>query len=285
MKRLIQRIRIHFLKRCKSYMNEPLVSIIMGVYNEQKTIEYCIESILSQTYSNWEFIICDDCSTDETFAILKKYEEKDARFKILHNEKNLRLAASLNHCLSVAEGKYVARMDADDASLPERLTKQVEYLETHPEVDVVGCARIIFDENGERGIRSGIEVPSKEDLLKDSPFAHPTIMMKKSVYDALGGYTVSEQTMRAEDLDLWFRFFAVGYVGYNMPDVLYRYRESVADMEKRSLKAAIGIAKVFWQGYALLEYPYGRRVWALKPIVAALLPRRLMYKHHMSKLG
>lgn len=266
-------------------MNEPLVSIIMGVYNEQKTIEYCIESILSQTYSNWEFIICDDCSTDGTFSILKKYVETDARFKILHNEKNSRLAASLNHCLSVAEGKYVARMDADDASLPERLAKQVEYLETHPDVDVVGCARIIFDENGEHGIRSGKEVPAKEDLLTDSPFAHPTIMMKKSVYDALGGYTVSEQTMRAEDLDLWFRFFAAGYVGYNMPDVLYRYRESEADMKKRSLKAAIGIAKVFWQGYKRLDYPYLKRIWAIKPVVAALLPRKLMHRHHMSKLG
>lgn len=265
-------------------MNEPLVSIIMGAYNEQKTIEYCIESILAQTYSNWEFIICDDCSTDETFSILKKYEEKDARFKILHNEKNSRLAASLNHCLSVAKGKYVARMDADDVSLPERLAKQVEYLETHSNVDVVGCARIIFDENGERGIRSGKEVPAKEDLLTDSPFAHPTIMMKKSVYDALGGYTVSEQTMRAEDLDLWFRFFAAGYVGYNMPDVLYRYRESVADMKKRSLKAAIGIAKVFWQGYKRLDYPYLKRIWAIKPVVAALLPKRFMHRYHLTRI-
>lgn len=266
-------------------MSEPLVSIIMGVYNAKDTIEYCIDSILSQTYSNWEFVICDDCSTDETYSILEKYAKQDARIKILRNDKNSRLAASLNRCLSVASGKYIARMDADDASLPERLKKQVEYLEAHPEIDLVGCARIIFDENGEQGIRRGIEYPNRESLLTDSPFAHPTIMMKKSGYDALGGYNVSAQTMRAEDLDLWFRFFAAGYTGYNMDEPLYLYREGVEDMGKRTLKAGIGIAKVFWQGYALLGYPYRKRIWALKPIIASLVPRKLMHHHHLRKLG
>ena len=102
-------------------MGQPLVSIIMGAYNCEATIEKCVESILQQTYKNWQFIICDDFSSDNTFDILKKYEDKDSRIIILHNECNKRLAASLNNCLKVAKGKYIARMDADDESLPQRL--------------------------------------------------------------------------------------------------------------------------------------------------------------------
>ena len=110
-------------------MSTPLVSIIMGAYNCENTIYDCMESILKQTYENWEFIICDDCSSDHTLEILKKYEKNDKRIHILHNEKNMRLAASLNRCLEVAHGKYVARMDADDISMPDRLEKQVEFLQ------------------------------------------------------------------------------------------------------------------------------------------------------------
>ena len=134
-------------------MSTPLVSIIMGAYNCENTIYDCMESILKQTYENWEFIICDDCSSDHTLEILKKYEKNDKRIHILHNEKNMRLAASLNRCLEVAHGKYVARMDADDISMPDRLEKQVEFLESHSEYDVTGCNRMVFDENGDKGIR------------------------------------------------------------------------------------------------------------------------------------
>lgn len=161
-------------------MGQPLVSIIMGAYNCEATIDKCVESILQQTYKNWQFIICDDFSSDNTFDILKKYEGKDSRIIILHNECNKRLAASLNNCLKVAKGKYIARMDADDESLPQRLEHQIEFLETHPEYDVVGCNRIVFDNNGNRGIRKCEEFPVKELLIKDTPFAHPTIVMRKS---------------------------------------------------------------------------------------------------------
>ena len=90
-------------------MEKPLVSVIMGVYNEEKTICQCIDSILNQTYTNWEFIICNDCSKDRTLGLLKEYAEKDSRIIVLNNDKNLRLAASLNKCLVVAKGKYGCR--------------------------------------------------------------------------------------------------------------------------------------------------------------------------------
>ena len=266
-------------------MGQPLVSIIMGAYNCEATIEKCVESILQQTYKNWQFIICDDFSSDNTFDILKKYEDKDSRIIILHNECNKRLAASLNNCLKVAKGKYIARMDADDESLPQRLEHQIEFLETHPEYDVVGCNRIVFDNNGNRGIRKSEEFPVKELLIKDTPFAHPTLVMRKRVFDILNGYTSDKSTMRAEDLDLWFRFYERGFKGYNMQETLYKYRESECDFSKRSLKAGIQTSKVFLKGYKRIKIPLYKRIWAIKPIIVALMPNKLMMRYHSGRLN
>lgn len=265
-------------------MEQPLVSIIMGAYNEENTIAKCVESIIHQTYKNWEFIICNDCSKDRTEEMIESFCQQDKRIILLNNEKNMRLAASLNRCLETAKGKYIARMDADDESLPERLEKQVLYLESHPDVDCVGCNRLIFDENGNIGIRKSLEYPSRDILKRDTPFAHPTIMMKKTVYEKLGGYTVSRDTMRAEDLDLWIRFFANGFKGYNIQEVLYRYRESLGDLKKRSLKAAIETSKVYIRGYKLLGFSLASYVYALKPVISALIPDFIMKRYYKKRL-
>lgn len=265
-------------------MEKPFVSIIMGAYNCGNTVSACIESIQNQTYKNWEFIICDDCSTDNTLDILREFAAKDKRIRILRHRRNMRLAASLNHCLKVSRGKYIARMDADDESLPERLEKQVEFLEAHPEYDAAGCSRIVFDENGEKGIRISEAYPDRKGMVRDTPYAHPTIVMKKSVYDALGGYRSSRATMRAEDLDLWFRFYEKGFRGCNMQQALYRYREGKDDFKKRSLKAGIQTAKVFLDGYRRIGVPWYQRICAAKPVISALIPNRIMMKYHSDKL-
>lgn len=265
--------------------NLPKVSIIMGAYNAEKTIENCIQSVLNQTYSNWEFIICNDCSSDRTLEVLERFATEDERIIVLNNESNLRLARSLNRCLSVATGEYVARMDADDEALPERLEKQVKFLAEHPEYAVVGSNMILFDETGEKGIRKVTEYPDKSLLLYDTPFAHPTIMMRKSVYDSLGGYTTDKKVVRAQDLELWFRFYHAGYTGYNMQEPLHRYREDVHDYKKRNLKAAIVIMKIFWNGYRLINIPWYKRFMAVKPVVSALLPGKLIAWYHAKRVS
>lgn len=264
--------------------DRPLVSVIMGAYNCEDSIAKSIDSILGQTYENWEFIICDDCSTDRTLEILQEYEKKDSRIKILHNERNIRLAGTLNKCLSYANGKYVARMDGDDESLSERFEKQVAFLEANPQIDVVGCSRMIFDEHGDKGIRFSERMPRKDTLLKEVPFAHPTIMIRTEVMRELGGYTKNRKTMRAEDLELWFRFYCRDYVGYNMQDVLYRYRETLFDLKKRTVKAAIGTAKIYLDGYKMLHFPVYKWIWAMKPIVASCLPVKIMKKYYVNNL-
>lgn len=252
----------------------------MGAYNCADTIEAAVASIQNQTYTNWEFIICDDCSTDRTLEILTSLAEKDARIHVLRNRQNMRLAYSLNHCLKHAYGKYIARMDADDESLPTRFEKQVRFLEEHPEIDLVGTGRIIFDENGNETIQYGNGMANRSQLLYSSPFAHPTIMMKADVLKTLQGYRVSNATARAEDADLWFRFFQHGYSGYNLEEPLYRYRETLNDYKKRTVKAAAGTVRVMLDGYKRLGFPWYVYPLAFKPLLAALVPDRIMKKYH-----
>ena len=262
----------------------PRVSIIMGIYNCEKTLVRAIDSILEQTYADWELVMCDDGSKDGTYQLVTEYQRRyPDKIVLLKNPQNMRLAATLNHCLEVAQGEYIARMDADDESLPERLQREVEFLDSHPEIDCVGTGRIIFDDEGEYGTCAELENPTKETIIKHMPFAHPTIMMRASVYKALGGYTVSKETMRAEDADLWFRFFAAGYKGYVIQELHYRYRESKEDFKKRTFKAALGARKVKLKGYQLLGVPKRKWILAWKPVLVALIPKSIMFKYHRKK--
>lgn len=258
----------------------PVVSIIMGAYNCESTIDNCVKSILNQTYIDWEFIICDDCSIDRTYNILQKYAVLDKRIIVLRNRQNIRLAASLNRCLEIAKGKYIARMDSDDECLPTRLEEQVNFLDHNEDYDVVGCELIISDGMKDQYVRRMVEYPSKEILKTRVPFAHPTIMMRKHCYDVLKGYTVSQETMRAEDLDLWFRFYEKGFGGYNIQKPLYRYHESKGDYSKRTLQAAVQTSKVYLKGYKRLNLPWYVRLYALKPILSVLVPRTCMMAYH-----
>ena len=126
----------------------PRVSIIMGVYNGSLKMDVSINSIIAQTYKDWEFIICDDGSKDDSFSKLQEYASKDARIVIVKNEQNSGLAKTLNNCLSVAKGQYIARMDDDDYSHPDRLEKEVAFLDEHPEYAIVATGRNMVDENG-----------------------------------------------------------------------------------------------------------------------------------------
>lgn len=263
----------------------PTVSVIMGVYNSADTLERCVNSLLEQTYTDWELILCDDGSTDDTYEIAKSISDKHSNITLLKNTSNKGLAYSLNKCLNVAQGKYIARMDADDISIPERFQKQVEFLENHPEYSVVGSSVILYDENGDMAVRKAIEYPDKYSLLKSVPFMHPTIMMRKEVYDILNGYTVSKRTIRGQDMDLWFRFFAKGFKGYNIQTPLLKYQESLSDYKKRSFKVRWNGVKTRFIGYRKLNYPLRYYIYLLKPVIAGLIPHRIMYFYHKKVKG
>ena len=262
-------------------MNEKKVSIIMGIYNCAKTLPAAIESVLTQTYTNWELIICDDGSRDNTYEIAQNYQRQyPEKIILLKNEENQKLAATLNHCLSVATGEYVARMDADDENLPERLECEVTFLNEHPEVTCVGSSVVVFDDDGSEYERVFSGNPQHTCLIHGAPCAHPTIMMRKEAYDQLNGYRSVSETLRAEDIDMWFRFFREGFTVWNIQEPLYRYRENAVDFKKRTLKAAIGTTKVCLIGYKMLHYPAHYYPYAFKPIVVALIPKSLMHMYH-----
>ena len=264
----------------------PKVSVIMGIYNGEKTMKRAIDSILEQTFTDWELIICDDCSIDNTFKIASEYAKKNSRIKVIKNEKNMRAAYSRNQCLKFALGKYIAVMDDDDICLPDRFEKQVEYLDEHPEMAAVASAAIVFDENGDkciRGIGNPYPFANKDGNPFFMPFIHPTTMLRKSAYELLGGYRVSPETMRAEDLDLFYRFRAEKLDGYVIQEPLLRYCETTESLNKRTFKAAWGIVKVNKKYFKKLKISYKWYFYIYKPLVHAVLPRWIMLRYHKSR--
>lgn len=231
------------------------ISVIMSCYNCEKTLSKAIDSILNQTYSEWVLICCDDGSQDHTWDILKKYKKKyPEKFVILKNDTNKQLPYSLNHCLKYVETELVARMDADDWSLPERFEKQVQYLKEHPECDLVGTGVAVSD--GKRIIASikKEEYPTKKTMLRENAFSHATIMTYKRVYEQLHGYSLDPTVLRVEDVDLWCRFLAEGFRGYNMQEDLYVILENDDAVKRRSFRARLNSAKTRKRGYQLMGY-------------------------------
>ena len=174
----------------------PKISVIMGVHNGEKTLPRAIDSILNQTFADFELIICDDCSTDATIKVIKSYTEKDNRVILTRNESNCGLASSLNNCINISKGEYIARMDDDDISHADRFEKQNNFLDKHQEYAIVGTCRNTFDNAGIWNTYGQGGELTKEDIIKCNIFTHPTVMMRKEALVSAGMYTVCERTMR-----------------------------------------------------------------------------------------
>ena len=178
---------------------EKQVSVIMGVYNQwnREALQKAVKSILNQTLTDFEFIIYDDGSDPEAAGYIRELEKLDERIVLIGKEENHGLAFSLNMCIGAAKGKYIARMDADDIALPERLQEQ------HKEYAWCGCNTRLFDENGVWGERKMPELPSDKDYLPFSPFIHPTVMYRRKLFEKNEGYHVSPETLRCEDYEIF----------------------------------------------------------------------------------
>ena len=179
---------------------EKQVSVIMGVYNQwnREALQKAVKSILNQTLTDFEFIIYDDGSDPEVAGYIRELEKLDERIVLIGKEENHGLAFSLNMCIGAARGKYIARMDADDIALPERLQVQYDVMEQHKEYAWCGCNTRLFDENGVWGERKMPELPSDKDYLPFSPFIHPTVMYRRKLFEKNEGYHVSPETLRCE---------------------------------------------------------------------------------------
>ncbi len=217
-------------------MKKPLVTVLMPAYNADRYIAEAIESILDQTFRDFEFIICDDGSTDRTWQIIQDHAIKDNRIKQIKNEKNLGIVGSRNMLISVAMGDYIAWQDADDISMQYRLERQYEFMEGHHEVAILGGWLQFFNEKGNWSIRkyATADAQLRRTIFRYSPVAQPGSMIRKKCLDAVGTYDLNRPV--AEDLDMSFRL-GVKYKFANLPEVVLMYRENDSSSTFTRLKA------------------------------------------------
>ena len=267
------------------------VSILMGIYNCADTLREAIDSIVNQTYTNWHFIICDDGSKDDSFAVAMEYQASDpARFLVIRNETNCGLNATLNRCLALADGDYIARMDGDDISVPDRFEKEAAFLNTHPEYALVSSFMTTFDERGDWGIIKTIEKPEKADFPKHSPvFCHAPCMVRREAFLDVEGYTEDPHLLRVEDYHLWFKFYAKGYKGYNIQEPLYKMRDDREAYDRRTLSNRINSIYATFVGFRMLKFPPWMYIYAVKiavvEILKYLMPYRLYWYFHKRRLN
>lgn len=196
----------------------PLISVVMPVFNGEKYIQSAIDSILIQTFSNFEFIIIDDASVDNTANLIHLYT--DSRVILLQNERNIGNYPSRNRGMNIARGRYICVMDADDIAFPERLEKQFNYLETHPDLLAVGSDFVFFPDYHRAGVLINYETLLIA-FLNNNRVLHPSLMIRSETMIKLGGY--NEKYVYSSDYDLLCKILLKGKVE-NMPDVLMMYR-------------------------------------------------------------
>lgn len=259
----------------------PKISVIMGVYN-CKNIDLLyksIRSIINQTYNDWEFLICDDGSTDGTLKELQKIAKEDERIKILSYSENKGLSYALNFCLNKANGEYIARQDDDDISNHDRLFKQVDFLDNNLNYAFVGTMANVIDDSGIWGEYKVEEKPEKQNFFWTNPFIHPTIMVRSSVLNEVSGYRVAKETRRCEDYDLFMRLYSKNHKGYNIQEKLYDYRiENIPNKKYRPMKYRIDESIVRFKGYCKMGVLFRGFPYVLKPIFIGLIPQKLFYK-------
>lgn len=216
----------------------PLVSVIMPVFNAEKFLTTSIDSILQQTYSNLELILINDHSKDGSLKLMQSYLH-DKRVKLFQNPVNEGVIASLNKGLAWAQGKYIARMDADDIAAPRRIAKQVDYLEKHPNCFLLGTNMIEFDE---QSILRYWTTPKNHAHLAikklfNAPFAHPTVMMRRQVFEQVAGYDANYPVV--EDYQLWIAIMAMGEAtNLQEPLLFYRKHPDNVSTKKRYIQKA-----------------------------------------------
>jgi glycosyltransferase involved in cell wall biosynthesis len=244
----------------------PAVSVVMGVYNGELYLAGALESILSQTFMDFEFIVVNDGSTDSSAEILRS--TRDPRLRTVE-QANAGLTRSLNRGIALAQGEYVARMDADDTCMPQRLAAQVAYMERHPATVLLGTAYQHVDLLRDRQV--DIYPPGANETLRlamvsGNPFCHSSVMMRRSALEKVGGY--DENFRYVQDYELWSRLALVGEMA-NLSEILIarRYHAgSVSNNWRTELLRLWLFARANWLAIARLGFPPIYRLYTVKSI-------------------
>jgi glycosyltransferase involved in cell wall biosynthesis len=250
----------------------------MSAYNAEKYISEAIESILNQSFKDFEFIIINDCSKDNSLEIIKGYAKEDNRIRLVNNKENLGLTKSLNKGIKLAEGKYIARMDADDIAEKDRFKEQVEFLEENNDIDILGALAKDIDEEGNLLGERTVPVTNNEIiniLPKLSPMIHPAVMFRKKSLERINFYNENYRT--SQDYEMWFRAKAAGLKFYNLPKCLLRYRVNNNYFERKSFKYRLNDIKVRYKGYLNIKLPIHKWYPLCIPLILGVIPA-WMYK-------
>ncbi len=229
-------------------MNRPLVSVIMPVFNAERYLRDSLVSILNQTYKNMEVIIVDDECTDASMEIINAFN--DPRITIIRNAKNLGLAACLNKAIQSSKGSFLARMDADDSARPERIAKQVEFLEANPGIDIVGSSMRYFGYSDHLHVFPETHEECRIQLLFNVCFGHPTVVFRKNVFDMPENFYDEALKQYSEEYDLWCRL-ANRYRFHNLKEVLLDYRTYPPDIKTGSEEKRKKNSLVIRQNYLI----------------------------------
>ena len=251
------------------------VSILMASHNGARFIRQSLDSILNQTFSDFELIVINDASTDDTARILEEYVNKDLRVHVYSNEENKGLTTSLNIALKYIsqDSLYICRMDDDDICEQKRLEKQIDFLDNHREIGVVGSnAVIIDDENNIVGQRC---VPTEDEQIRKvlpryNPIIHPAVMIRREVLERVGGY--NERFRTSQDYELWFRLAANGVKFANLQENLLKYRETRSAVKRKSMKYRMKDFHIRRKGYKMLKLPFYCYLWLTVPLILGIIP-------------
>ena len=256
----------------------PRISVLMGVYNCAPTLQQALDSLYAQTYKDFKIILCDDGSKDDTLDIAEKNAFQHDNVLVIKNKKNMGLNFTLNHCLEYADTEYIARMDGDDLSMPDRLEKEIKFLDDYPEYAVVSSPMVYFDEVGDFRRGKGNGEVSKYSFIYGAPICHAPSMSRTNVIKSVGGYSVSDKLLRVEDYHLWFKVYAAGYKLYMLNECLYKMRDNRNAVMRRNWSARRNEAYVKHIGYKMLGLPWWYQIYAIIPIMKFFTPR-LVYRY------
>lgn len=254
--------------------SDTRITVLMAIYNCASTLEEALDSLMTQTYQGFKVALCDDASTDNTYEVAKNYIKKyPDKFILIRNENNLKLPATLNRCLEYADTEYVARMDGDDISKPERFQKEIEFLDSHPEYALVSCPMEYFDETGVFKTGKSTPEPTKKNFIKSTPHCHAPVMIRTKDLKSVGGYTVKKWTQRGQDVHLWAKMYSTGLKGYNLSEPLYAMRDDKAAFKRRKLKNAFYGIRRNASIYKMMKIPYFYLILDGKSIIANVSPK------------
>lgn len=259
----------------------PTISVAMGVLYRRDSLDLLrrsVESILNQTYTDFEFLICDDGSTSAAQALLEEYSGSDSRIRLLRPGNKLDLASKLNVCLREAKGRYIARMDDDDYSHSDRFEKQIRFLNDRPDIAFVGSNVSLIRGMKPVGQRTFPEYPIVRDFYMTQPYIHSTLLFRKQVLEAESGYSENERQFLCEDYDLLLRLYTHGFYGANLQETLLDYTIPATAKGNRKMRHRWNEALTrFWRFRELGVLP-GAIPYVIKPLAVGILPDKLLLR-------